>query len=308
MITTIFSKTRPFNYILIALLLTLCFLSYGFSQDLFLNLNNTLVSTASFLLISCSILVASFIAIKNNLTKNNTYTILFCFLFIIMFPQIFGNITLVFSNFLILLALRRLAAVQSLKNINQKIFDASMFVFIAAVFEFWTIIFIVLVFVIILFFAARDYRNWIVPFIALAATTILFVSFALQFDKSLLNDFFTEMVIYTDISYFSNMFQNVAFSFYVTISLLFVINLILTYTKKPLALQSLYRFIILTYIIAIIVFVIIPNKQNSFLVFTFAPFAIMASNFFENIETNWIAETSAVIITVVAFVCFFGQL
>lgn len=308
MITTIFSKTRPFNYILIAVMLVLSFILYGIGQDLFLDISKILVAVACFLLFCTAILVASFIGIKNSLTKNNTYTILFCFLFAIMFPQIFNNWSLVFANLLILLALRRLVAVQSLKNIKQKIFDASMLIFLATLFEFWTIVFIFLVFVIILFYAPRDYRNWIIPSIALAATVILFVFFSLQFDKLLLENFIEKQNVDTNLNYFSNTFQNISFSFYCTISVLFVTNSILTYSKKPLTHQALFRFIILAFIIAMLIFVISPEKNNSFLIFTFAPLAIMSSNFFENLETYWMAETSAILITILAIICFLGQI
>ena len=308
MIATIFSKTRPFNYILIGLLLVLFFVLFGFCQNLFDGLSATLVLVATFVLIAGTIFLTSFIGLRNNLTKNNTYAILFCLLFTLMFPQVFQNVGLVFSNFLVLLAIRRLVAVQSLKNIKQKIFDASMLIFMASLFQFWAILFILLVFVIIVFFAVRDYRNWIIPIIALAATVVLFVFFALLFEPVLVANYFQNQTISTNIDYFSNTFQNISFSVFLTLSLLFFTSLVFSYTKKPMADQALFRLIMLSFLLAIAVFVLSPEKNNSLLIYAFAPLAIMASNYFENIQTNWIAQVSAGIITILAITCFVGQL
>jgi hypothetical protein len=46
-----------------------------------------------------------------------------------------------------LLALRRLISLQSMKASKEKIFDASLWVFIASLFHFWSILFIVLIFI-----------------------------------------------------------------------------------------------------------------------------------------------------------------
>ena len=174
--------------------------------------------------------------------------------------------------------------------------------------EILLILFIVLVFIIIVFYAGRDYRNWIIPIVALFATSILFLVFSLEFNKLLLSNILKYVTTDVSLSYFSNTFQNIAFAIYSTLSVLFLTNAVITNSKKPLAHQALFRFIILNYCIAALFFILSSNKDNSYLVFTIAPLAIMAANFFENLETTWIAETSAIIITVFALICFVGQL
>ena len=308
MITTIFSKTRPFNYVLVSILLILVFTTFSLFQNLFSSPKSVLLSVLGFGVIVVTIFLTNAIGIKNNLTKNNAYTVLFCFLFLLFFPQVFNNISCVIANFFVVLAVQRLVAVQSLKSIKQKIFDASILIFVASILQFWAILFIGLVFVIVMFYAARDYRNWIVPIIALLATTIIFLVFALQFNIQLIYNFNNFLNYDFNISYFTNTFQNISFAVYASISALFLINAVLTNSTKPLAHQALFRFVIFNYLIAMSVFLLVPDKNNSNLLFTMTPLAIMGANFFEALEIKWMSETSAIIIVLFAVVCFVGQL
>src|SRR3970282_2496096 len=129
---------------------------------------------------------ANFVSKKNGLSKNSSYTIFFYLLFLLFFPSILDNINLIFSNLFILLALRRLLSLQSLTASKEKIFDASLWIFVASLFHFWSIIFIVLVFISIMFHVARDYRNWILPFIAFFTAGIIFMLYAAVFDVNIL--------------------------------------------------------------------------------------------------------------------------
>jgi MFS family permease len=308
MITTIFSKSNPFNYILISVLLILSFFIYQFNQNFVLTLKSGFTIAGIILLLIGTLLVSNFLSIKNVLVKNNTYPILFYFLFLICCPMIFQNMNLVVSNTFIVLALRRLLSVQSLKKVKQKLFDASMLIFLASLFQFWTILFILAVFATVIFHVSRDYRNWILPYIALFASIILFLFSSFLFDETLITYFFDSIDINTSLNYFPNTFQNVGFAFFCTISALFVGFMAINYSKKPLISHASYKILIFAYIIGIFVFVLSPNKNNGQLVFCFLPLAIFAANYFENQDVFWTKETTSIIFTIVAIVCFLGQL
>lgn len=146
MITTIFSKSRPFNYVLVTLLLILCFFLYQLKITEWLHSAESVIKKAILLgLLVASLFISNFITKKNGLSKDNTYPFLFFFIFLILFPTTLGNSNLIISNFFILLALRRLISLQSLVTPKEKIFDASMWIFLATLFHFWSILFIVLV-------------------------------------------------------------------------------------------------------------------------------------------------------------------
>src|SRR3970040_3015553 len=166
MITSVFKKSTPLNFSLVVILILVFFLMYQFQDISWMNSGILILKKAVILsVLLASVLITNFVAKKNGLSKDSTYTIFFYFLFLLFFPSVLDNLDLIASNFFILLALRRLISLQSLKASKEKIFDASLWIFLATLFHFWSIIFIVLVFISIMFHVARDYRNWILPFI-----------------------------------------------------------------------------------------------------------------------------------------------
>ncbi|HEU0135898.1 MAG TPA: hypothetical protein VFQ50_01265, partial [Flavobacterium sp.] len=167
MITSLFRKSTPLNYTILIISVLIFFLLFqtGHSDG---ELTPILLLEKITLggLIFASLFIVNFIVKKNGLSKDNSYTILFYLLFMLFFPSVMDNINMILANFFILFALRRLMSLHSLKAHKEKIFDASFWIFVAALFHFWSILFIILVFISIFFHVSRDYRNWLLPFIA----------------------------------------------------------------------------------------------------------------------------------------------
>jgi hypothetical protein len=242
MITSVFKKSTPLNLILVVFLILVFFLIYQF-QDL--TWTNSAFSffkkVGLFFVLLGSIFIANFVAKKNGLSKDSSYTIFFYFLFLLFFPSILNNVNLIAANFFILLALRRLISLQSLKASKEKIFDASLWIFVAALFHFWCILYIVLVFISIIFHVSRDYRNWVLPFIAFLAAGISSVLFSLIFQKDVLGHINTNAITNFNIDYFTNNYQNASFSIYLTIALFFVFSMFVSLSSKPPMAQTMPR-------------------------------------------------------------------
>ena len=146
MITSIFKKSTPLNLSLVVFLILSFFFIYQFQDLAWASNLVTIGNKLTILLILLgSIFFTNFIANKNGVSKDTAYVILFFFLFVIFFPSIFDKFDLVVSNFFIILAIRRLISLQSLSASKEKIFDASLWIFIAALFHFWSILYLVLV-------------------------------------------------------------------------------------------------------------------------------------------------------------------
>ena len=255
-----------------------------------------------------SVFITDFVAKKNGLIKDSTYTILFYFLFLIFFPSVLDNTNLLISNFFILLALRRLISLQSLKASKEKIFDASLWIFLATLFHFWSILFIVLVFISIIFHVARDYRNWILPFIAFFITAILFLLFATVFNLNVL-EYITESVkINFKIDYFTNNYQNGALSIYATVALFFLVSMFATLSNRPQLLHTSFKKIIASFFIGVLVYIISANKSNDLLVFTFAPLAILATSHIEIPQLKLKQEMVLFVLIACSLFAFFSQL
>lgn len=309
MITSVFSKSRPINYIVITILLVLSFLLFQFrtNYDTISNLDISKKAFYLFLLVG-SLWLTNFITKKNGLSKNNSYTFLLFFSFLLLFPKILSNGSLIIANTFILLALRRLISIQSLRMPKEKIFDASLWIFFASLFHFWSILFIILVFISILFHVARDYRNWFIPFLAFFTVLILAVVFSLVFNPLLIDAYLNKIIVNFEFNYLKTIFENADLVIYISISLLASISMMILLSKKALNMKSSYWKIIIAFFIGLCVFFISDEKNNNYLVYTFVPVSIMLTNFLETVYKYWIKETILAVIIATSLINYIYQL
>jgi len=308
MITSFFRKSTPLNYSTVILGLLFFFFYYQIKHVTGDNSWTNLVFKCVLIaVLFVSMFITNFIVKKNGLSKDSVYTVLLFFLFLLFFPGILNNTSLLLSNFFILLATRRIISLHSLKASKEKIFDASLWVFIATLFHFWSILFIVLIFIAILFHVARDYRNWFLPIIAFFSIAMLFVGSSLYFNTQWINQLVSESMIDLRFDYFTNNNQNIAFSIYATVGLFFLVLLLLSLSNRPLILHPTYKKVISAFVIGIAVFAISPNKSNELLVFTFAPLAMIATAHIETAQAYWKKELVLWILVVASFIAFFAQ-
>lgn len=309
MLASIFSKTRPINYVLLGITLVL-FYGLNVSRDLtWLSTPVLLGQKAGLLLLLCaSVLLVGFITLRNTLTKANSYAVVLFILFFILFPTTLINGKIIVANFFLLLALRRLISLQSLISPKEKIFDATFWILAASVFHFWCIIYLVMVFVSIVFHVARDYRNWIIPFVALMAVSIIYTMVGLSIGHNLFDHLYDDMVISFDFTYFENVYQNIALSLFAPVALLFLLPYVGSINSKPLNLQASHKKVLYSFLIGVGIYILSNHKNNSLLIFTFAPLAIMGANFMEAQKSDWTREAIVCSIAAIAFFIFFAQL
>ena len=309
MITSIFKKSTPINYSLIGILTIILFFVYQFHNPTGMNTWSDIIKKAGALtLILGSLFLSNFMVKKNALTKGSSYTILYFFLFLLFFPKIFSSMNLLLANFFVLLSMRRLISLQTLKFSKEKIFDASLWIFVASLFHYWAIIFIILVYISIIFNASRDYRNWLIPFVAFFSFAVVFIFYDLLFDKSVLTTFLHSGEVSFKIDYFTSQTQNIAFSIFAVFLAFFVFPFVISIPNKPLNLQASYKKALFGTILSILVFLISANKSNEILVFSFLPMAIIATSTVENFQSKFKQELILLLSIVSGFYCFFSQL
>jgi hypothetical protein len=238
-----------------------------------------------------SLFITNFITKKNGLSKDNSYTFLLFCIFFILFPTTLSNGSLILSNALVLLALRRLISLQSLITPKEKIFDASLWVFTAALFHFWSILFIVLVFISIIFHVSRDYRNWIIPFIALFTVVIIALLFSFVFNPSIIQVYINSIHVNLDLNYVKTIFQSFSLVIYTMTALVAFFSMFFIIGHKALNLQASYKKIIYAFLLGLAIFFLSPDKDNGYLIFTFVPVSIMLTNYLETIKKYWIKES-----------------
>jgi hypothetical protein len=165
-----------------------------------------------------------------------------------------------------------------------------------------------LVYISIIFHVSRDYRNWLIPFVAFCAIAVIFVLYDLIIDKSVINAYLLSYEMDFQLDYFTNKYQNIAFSIYTVFVLFFIVPFVFTLTNKPLNLQASYKKVIFASLIGISIFVLSANKNNEILVFTFLPMAIMATNTIEYLHSKIQQEIILFLSIAFGLFCFFSQL
>lgn len=309
MITSVFKKSTPLNYSLVVILILVFFFMFQIKDPSWVTsyfLAFQKVSLLCFIL--ASFFMINFIVKKNGLSKDNGYAILFYLLFILFFPTIFNNANVIYANFFILLALRRLISLQSLKASKEKIFDAAFWIFVASLFQFWSILFLILVYISIIFHVSRDYRNWVLPFIAFLAVTILFYMTSLIFNFDAVAFIQERAVIDFRIDYFKNNYENAALSIYTAVALFFVTSMLMTLSNRPQIVHSSYKKIVACFFIATFVYIVSPNKSNDLLLFSIAPLTVMATSHIEYMQQKLNNEIVYYTLIVCSLFTFFSQL
>jgi hypothetical protein len=227
---------------------------------------------------------------------------------LLFFPSILNNLNILLANFFVLLALRRLISLQSMKASKEKIFDASLWIILAALFHFWAILFLILVFISIILLVSRDYTNWVLPFIALLAVGILFAFFTSFFGINTIDYLNKSTQVDLAIDYFANSNQNLAFSIYVSVALFFVFSMFITLSHRLSMTQTSYKKMVASFFIGAIVFVLSADKSSDFLVFTIAPLAILASAHVEYSQTRFKQEMVFGLVVFCSLFSFVSQL
>jgi hypothetical protein len=309
MITSIFKKSTPINYSIIAIAVILMFFLRNFP---FINLQNTILVWVKlvilFVEICASFFLVNFIAKKNGLTKDNGYVLLLFFLSFLLFPKVWTNFNLVTANFFILLSLRKTISLQTLNNSKEKIFDASIWIFVASFFEFWSILFLIVVYLSIVFHVSRDYRNWIIPIIAFFTVGVLFLFYSLAIYYDAIPIYLQTTEKSFSLNYFKANSENVAFSIFAVWFLFFIFPAIINLSVKPLVLQDSFKIIIISAFLGVLVFALAADKSNEVLLFTFFPIAILSTNVIEYAPNKLQKEFVLATLIVTSFISFFIQL
>lgn len=282
MLTSFFNKSKPLNLVAIVVFLCLFYIIYN-SEQWFaaFELLTFFEKLAALLVLILSLLILNFIAKKNELTKRSAYKTLFFAIFGVSFASLLQSEPAIISNLFVMLALRRLISLRSRKFIQKKIFDASFWIAIASLYQFWSILFFGLIFMAIINFASY-FKNWLIPFVAILAVAMLTFCF--------------HLVAYDEIYYLNDWFQksNFDFSNYGTLQLLIPLSVLLglllwtifnyfsMMQKASVTRRPVLSLILLSLAIAVIVAVFSPTKNGSELIFFLAPFSIITASYFDS--------------------------
>lgn len=309
MLTNLFSRSRPIGYVVIGLMLLITYILHLISDLSWLQSSSIIIEKSLlFIMVVFSVLLIQFITVKNYLAVNNLYSLYLYACFLILFPTFYDDAQLIIANLFVLLALRRIISLQTLNDPKIKIFDASLWIFFAALFESWTILYFVMIYIAIIWYANEDYRNWIIPFVALLTVTILFYTYTLITHGDILLFWKDNFNIGFNFNYFDSVYQNIGLSFFATLAFFFTVYQLTNLKNIATHQLTLYKNIVLCFVVGVAIFVLTPQKSNGLLVFTFFPLSIIGGNFIAKSTAYWIKETVLTVILAVSLLLFLLKL
>lgn len=291
MISSIFGKTKPINYIIVLVFL---FVLYWFwhammsampaeSQVFVLKL---MVSAILLL----SVFVVDFIVKRNKLTEPNSFAILFYAILVLVFPETLLDNDAVLCSLFLLLGSRRLISIRSLKNIKLKIFDATVWVVVSSVFYDWAILYLLLVFAAIYIYEPKNIRNWMVPFAAFF--TVFMIGYAILVlggNTDFINEHY-RLEFNWDSSYFSNIANSSKLILYILLIFALSIYAFLKLGKAGLGKIITMRLIALSFVIGLVVKILTKSADDYPIMITFFPAVIFLTNYVESIKKANIKE------------------
>jgi hypothetical protein len=308
MISSIFGKTKPINYIILLAFLFLFywivhFLLYGKVYDPF-ELLTQLVALAILLF---SIFVVNFIVKRNQITETNSFAILFFTLLIVVFHDVLLDNNAILCGFFLLLAQRRLISLKSLKDVKLKVFDATLWVSVASFFYDWALLYLILIFAAIYFYEPKNIRNWFVPFLGVFAVGLIAVSILMQLDRlQMMSDHYGFELTF-DTNFFAYWGNSTKLVIYTVITLIAGFWAFLKLGKLGLGKIMTMRLIAISFTIGIVLTLLKTSSQDFPVLVTFFPAAVLMAKYIEVIKRVNIKEIALMVSVSLPFVIFLAE-
>lgn len=308
MLASLFSKTKPINYILVSAFLGFIFIVFHLFHFQDFTFYGFIKALGGGLLLILSVFLVQFIVLRNHLVSDNAYVPLLFLCFLMMFPNLLLHTRFIVANFFILLALRRILSLHSLKAPKQKLFDASLWVLVASLFHFWSISFVLLLFIAAAFYVGKELKNWLIPFIAFFVVFVFLSVYLIVTGESYVEWIDSQMQYSFDFTKFSTVYQNLALAIFASLALLFFVSELLNFNKKQFNIQSSYKKVLYSFIIGLVIYGISDSKNEGVILFTFFPLAIMGANYIDLVAQSWRKEAVVFSILGIALFCYLTQL
>jgi hypothetical protein len=309
MISSIFGKTKPINFII---LLGFLFLFYWAVQIYLLqtdfSTNQLVLEIGILCVLLFSVFVVDFIVNRNKLTGANSYAIFFYTLLFVVFPESLADSNAILCSLFLLLATRRLLSIKSLKDIKSKVFDATLWVLASSLFYDWAILYMLLTFVTIYIYEPKNIRNWLVIFSAtFSFFMVTYMVLILANNPDFLKSHYTFTIDYAAI-YLPRWDSSIKVSAYIIINLILAFWSFLALGKAGTGKTITIRLVALSFVIGLLVNVLVLTESTFAIMITFFPSVIFICNYIESIKRKNLLELVLALSLVVPLLAFLVKL
>lgn len=304
MITSIFSKSKPINFIIVAAFIILLFVITN-ANLLFKDVSTGLIALLRLGITLFLMFLVDFVVSKNKLTRNNSYAIMTFGLLISMFPEAMKPLDLLLASLFVCFALRRLISLHSRVDIKKKLFDAAFWIAMATLFYFWVFLFFALVIVALIYYSQNDVKNIIIPFVGVATVLILLIVYNVIMHDVFFRPSNFERYASLDYTPYNSKESIVKLTVLCTVFIWILLAFFRILPDKNKKIKPAYFFIAWASIIAMLLAVIAPLKNGSEFLFLFVPFSIMMANYIEVISERWFKEVFVALLIVTPILVLF---
>ncbi len=291
MISIIFGKTKPINYIIV---LSFLFVFYWFAHFYMFDRIYSLVRVFWQLFVLSvlffSVFIVNFIVKRNKVTGANSFTILFYGLLMVVFPETLLDSNAIFCSFFLLLATRRLISIRSLKNIKFKIFDATIWVLVSSLFYDWALLFLILVLAAIYFYEPKNARNWFVPLAAIFTVLMITECVLILYGNQ---DFFSnhyKFSVSLDSTYFSYWGHSTKLVLFALTTFVSGILAFVKLGKSGFGKVITMRLIALSFVIGLVLNILLLSDNVYPVMITFFPAVVFMTKYIESLRKANIRE------------------
>ncbi|MDG1659922.1 MAG: DUF6427 family protein [Winogradskyella sp.] len=297
MITSIFSKSKPINYIIVMVVLVIAFALHFFYEVK--DDNYTIISFIALSIGLFYVFITDFVISKNDLTKRNSYGIMLLALFFVIFPEVFGNINIMVANLLVLFALRRLFSLHTKRDLTKKFFDAVFWIALSTLFYTWAVLYLFVVFIALGYYWQNEGKYIAVSLFGVVTVFILLVLYNIVFKDQYLSQTNFDFSYGFDFLDYNSLSEIIKFTVVLALYIWSLIFYLKNTSEKNKTLKPIHTLIILASFIAIIIAVLAPVKNGNEIVFFMLPFSIIVANYIETIDKLWFKEMLVVLLILV---------
>lgn len=303
MITRLFSKSKPINFIVVFFITLFAFaLSYLKIQPELITFTTALQLITLFIVSYLSLLILNFISVKNKFVKRSNYDIILYAVFLLSIPLLLSNASIIFANCFVLLGLRRLISLHTPRDPEKKLFDAAFWFSIASMFYFWSILFFILIIILLIMYTSNVVKYWLIPLIGVITVFVLAVTFSVIYYGTFFSVFKSLPYVNFDYSIHNKPHTIVALTMLFSFGAWATIFYLNSVKAKKKSIRPVFKIIPIAAFIGFIIAVLAPQKNGSEFLFILGPLAIVISNYIENMEANWFKDVFLGLLVFVPFV------
>ncbi|WP_291967294.1 DUF6427 family protein [Maribacter sp.] len=306
MISSIFEKTKPVNFIILLVFLFLFYWSVQFYLlDTALSEVEIAKSGAILTTLLFSVFIVDFIVKRNKLTGTNSFAILFFTLLFVVFPYTLGDNNAIFTSFFLLLAMRRLLSIKSLKNIKLKIFDAGLWICISSIFYEWALLYLLVVFAAIYIYDPENKKNWLVLLsVGFCFFMILYGILILLGKPEFIGNHYDFAIDYNAI-FPIKIWTSLKMTLYALFNMALAFSGFINLSKSGVGKVITLRLIAFSFVIGLIVNILVTSENNNAVIITFFPSVIFIVNYLESIKKPKLLELlliAGIMVPIIVFV------